>query len=173
MKREEQMKQIRETIEMVKIENDKLRVENKQLRVKLSSLKFNPGIEPKVPSYFHSAIDEFSDYPKEARGDTVKVPSAVATRLPVATRYDILDPQFWYSMALLAGVGAKKYGDFNWHKSRLVGEKSPVNHAFQHLVDYQDGNSYDHTELGGHKKFHLIACAFNCMMEFFYENKNT
>lgn len=96
----------------------------------------------------------------------------VATRVDRAIRYDILDPLFLEYMAKVADYGAKKYGDFNWHKSRLTGDKSPVNHMYKHLGSYQKNEPYDHPELGEGPEWHLIGLAFNAMMEFFYVTKD-
>ena len=93
----------------------------------------------------------------------------VAKRDPVSFRFDILDPEFLQALAAIADYGAKKYGDLNWHKSRLTGDKSPVNHMFKHLLQYQGEMKYDHPEIGSERKLHLAAVAFNAMMEFWYE----
>jgi len=92
-----------------------------------------------------------------------------AKRDPVSYRFDILYPQFIRAMARIAAYGAEKYGDFNWHKSRLIGEKGPINHLINHLTMYQDGKDYDHLEIGSEKRIHLAAIAFNAMMEYWYE----
>lgn len=95
--------------------------------------------------------------------------SQEAKRDPSGVRYDILDPNFLHALAMLASIGAKKYGDLNWQKSKLKGDKSCVNHIHSHLGSYQMELAYDHLELGNNKKYHLIAIAFNAMMEFWYE----
>jgi hypothetical protein len=92
-----------------------------------------------------------------------------AKRDPVSYRFDILDPSFLRVMAKIADYGAKKYGDLNWHKSRLTGQASPVNHIMKHLTSYAGHEPYDHPEIGNHRKMHLAAIAFNAMMEFWYE----
>ena len=92
-----------------------------------------------------------------------------AKRNPVDYRYDILDPDFLHMMAQIAHYGAVTYGDFNWHKSRLTGDKSPVNHMYKHLSRFRKGDKYDH--LDGDIRYHLAAIAFNAMMEFFYVTK--
>lgn len=91
-----------------------------------------------------------------------------AQRDSVNYRYDILDPVFLQLMAEIANYGAIKYGDFNWKKSRLTGEKSPINHIYRHLYKYRTGQTYDHCEVGTEKYIHLAAIAFNAMMEFYY-----
>src|SRR6266478_3377159 len=80
-----------------------------------------------------------------------------AKRVSHPFRYDILDPAFLEIMAMIADYGAKKYGDYNWHKSRLEGDKSPINHIYKHLKSYRINEPYDHTELGTHRKLHLVA----------------
>ena len=71
----------------------------------------------------------------------------IAKRDEVKYRYDILDFNFIELMANIAAYGAKKYGDGNWHKSRLVGEKGPLNHMLNHYKLYKDRKSYDHVEV--------------------------
>lgn len=94
----------------------------------------------------------------------------VAKRVSHPIRYDILDPEFLELMARVADYGAKKYGDFNWQKSRLEGDKSPINHIYKHLKSLRTGEQYDHQELGVHKKWHCVAIAFNAMMEFYWQS---
>lgn len=76
-------------------------------------------------------------------------------------------------MAAIADYGAKVYGEFNWHKSRLTGNKGPVNHIMKHLMQYQLSVDYDHPEIevraGAERRMHLVAIAFNAMMEWYYE----
>lgn len=84
-------------------------------------------------------------------------------------RYDIIMPEFENFMAKIGFYGAQHYGDFNWQKSRLTGNKSPINHIREHLYQYQINEPYDHPEIGIERKIHLAAIAFNAMMEFWYE----
>ena len=91
-----------------------------------------------------------------------------AKRDPAGVRYDILDPIFEELMAKIAHYGAEHYGDLNWHKSRLQGDKSPMNHIRKHITAYLKDESYDHPEVGAGKEIHLAAIAFNAMMEFWY-----
>jgi dATP/dGTP diphosphohydrolase len=91
-----------------------------------------------------------------------------ATRNEVPYRFDILDWFFIKEMAVLAFIGAKKYGDFNWKKSRLTGNSSPVNHMASHLSSYIQREEYDNPTLGSDPKNHLLAIAFNAMMEYWY-----
>jgi len=92
-----------------------------------------------------------------------------AKRNPINTRYDILYPNFEEGLAKIAKLGADKYGDFNWCKSRLTGDKSPLNHMQKHLISYKRKDVYDHKDvMGSDYKNHLLAIAFNAMMEYFY-----
>jgi hypothetical protein len=91
-----------------------------------------------------------------------------AKRDAVSYRYDILDWDFIELMAKIASYGATKYGDYNWKRSRLTGEKGAMNHLMNHYRLYQIGRSYDHKEVGTNKSIHLAAIAFNAMMEYFY-----
>jgi hypothetical protein len=70
-------------------------------------------------------------------------------------------------LAMIADVGAKKYGDRNWQKSRLDGDKSPVNHAIKHCFEYlkKEPNEY---EPDGDHRTHLVQAAFNLMMEHWW-----
>ena len=92
-----------------------------------------------------------------------------AKRNSTSFRFDIIDPNYIRMMAQIGDYGAKLYGDFNWQKSRLSGNKSPINHILKHTTAYIIGEPYDHPELGLHRKIHLAAVGFNAMMEFWYE----
>lgn len=88
-------------------------------------------------------------------------------RLPVDFRYDSINPAFLKWMAKIGSYAADKYGAWDQYKTaRLVGEKSPVNHIYEHLRQFQDGEKYDHFD--GDVRWHLVAVAYNAMMEFFY-----
>ncbi len=93
----------------------------------------------------------------------------IAKRDLTKYRYDILVASFLAAMASIGGYGANTYGDFNWHTSRLEGDKGPINHIYKHLTSYREGMPYDHLEVGMERKFHLAAIAFNAMMEWWYE----
>ncbi len=92
-----------------------------------------------------------------------------AKRNPSAYRYDVIAASFLEAMASIGAYGAITYGDFNWHKSRLEGDKGPINHIYKHLTSYREAMPYDHLEVGKDRKFHLAAIAFNAMMEWWYE----
>jgi hypothetical protein len=88
-----------------------------------------------------------------------------ASRADVPERYDLLVPEFIRQMSLLVSVGADKYGDRNWQKSRLSGGKGPVNRIHRHLGEYQLNQSSP--ELGG-PEGHLVSIAVNAMFEWWY-----
>lgn len=110
----------------------------------------------------------------ETRVDKARVVFQEAKRNPSGVRYDILIPEFLYAMAKIGAVGVQKHNEDpdkppNYQLSRLIGDRGPVNHMYEHLGNYQIGASYDHAGVGTHKKYHLAAIAFNAMMEFWYE----
>ncbi len=88
-------------------------------------------------------------------------------RVPVDFRYDAVNPTFLHWMARIGAYADKKYGAWEQYTgARLLGDKSPVNHIFDHLRKYQVGEKYDHFD--GDVRWHLVAVAYNAMMEFYY-----
>ena len=93
-----------------------------------------------------------------------------AKRVPVDYRYDALNPTFLLWMARIGAYATEKYGDWSQYThSRLVGVHSPVNHIYEHLRSYAEGIPYDHFDKD--VRWHLVAVAYNAMMEFFYYGK--
>lgn len=92
-----------------------------------------------------------------------------AQRQEIEARYDLIEPEFEKALATLMAIGGRKYGDANYKRSRLTGNRSPINHIKNHLQLYCCKREYDHPELGVESKFHLISIAANAMMEFWYE----
>jgi hypothetical protein len=91
-------------------------------------------------------------------------------RHPVAFRYDAINPSFLKRLALLAGYASEKYGSWDQYTTaRLIGEKSPYNHIHEHLRAYITNEKYDHFD--GDPSWHLVAVAYNAMMEFYYRTK--
>lgn len=90
-------------------------------------------------------------------------------RAPVSYRYDALNWDFIKLMAEIAEYADRKYkeagGVHNYTGARLVEEKSPVNHAFEHLRMFIKGELHDHFHTLKHQ---LAALAYNAMMEFYY-----
>jgi hypothetical protein len=91
-------------------------------------------------------------------------------RVPVDFRYDCINPEFLKMLAEIGHYASAKYGSWQQYASaRLVGDKSPVNHIFEHLRQYQMNEPYDHFE--GDVGRHLAAIAYNAMMEWHYLKK--
>lgn len=91
------------------------------------------------------------------------------TRHPVDYRYDALNHDFIKLLAKIASYAAGKYGSAEQYATaRLEGEKSPINHIYEHLRAYQAGEEHDHFE---DPVYHLAAIAYNCMMEALYLKK--
>lgn len=88
-------------------------------------------------------------------------------RVPVDYRYDAINPEFLKWMAKIGSYAAEKYGAWEQYRTaRLVGEKSPINHIYEHLRQFTMGEPYDHFDRN--VKWHLVAIAYNAMMEFYY-----
>jgi hypothetical protein len=88
-------------------------------------------------------------------------------RVPVDFDYACINPDFLKMLAQIGEFAKSKYGAWEQYTgARLVGEKSPINHAYEHLRQYTAGEPYDHFE--GDVSRHLAAVAYNCMMEFYF-----
>jgi hypothetical protein len=88
-------------------------------------------------------------------------------RVPVMYRYDAINPDFLHMMAEIGHYASEKYGSWDQYlAARLEGEKSPINHAYDHLRQYRRGDRYDHFD--GDPRRHLVAVAYNVMMAFAY-----
>lgn len=91
-----------------------------------------------------------------------------AVRSHTNLRYDLIPPEALIAIADVLGKGAIKYGDGNWKKNRMIGEKSPINHAMKHIVNYQAGIP---DEDGDDKNIHLKHAIVNLIFEYFYNLK--
>jgi hypothetical protein len=90
-------------------------------------------------------------------------------RAPVTFRWDALNWDFLKMLADIAHYAAGKYGSAEQYAAaRLEGEKSPINHIYEHLRQYQAGEPHDHF---GDPRYHLAAIAYNASMEFFAHTK--
>jgi hypothetical protein len=90
-------------------------------------------------------------------------------RQPVDFRYDALNWDFIKLLAQIAHYAAGKYGAAEQYTgARLTEDKSPINHIYEHLRQYQTGENHDHF---GDPAFHLAAIAYNAMMEFYYHDR--
>jgi hypothetical protein len=91
-------------------------------------------------------------------------------RHPVDFDYNAINPDFLHRMARIAAYAAEKYGSWEQYRdARLRGDKSPINHIFGHLKAFRLGERYDRFD--GDPRWHLVAVAYNCMMEYFYVTK--
>lgn len=90
-----------------------------------------------------------------------------AKREPVDYRHDALYPEFLNFMARMAGYAGLKYSNpLQYLGSRLKGPDGPINHAKNHIGEFQLGKPHDH--FGADIRWHLVAAAYNLMMEFIY-----
>lgn len=108
----------------------------------------------------------------EEIGELKQLPTAKpveAKREPVPYLYNSLNWDFIKEMARVATYAAKKYGTAEQYtESRLVGDKSPINHIPEHLRQYVTGEVHDHFHT---LEAHLVVIAYNAMMEFYYLRK--
>jgi hypothetical protein len=117
-----------------------------------------------------TAYDELDKVRAEFAKQTAdggKLQPAEVRRDPVAFRYDAVLPGFMKQLAELGHHASEKYGSWEQYlNARLTGEKSPVNHIYDHLRAYAEGEPYDHFE--GDVSRHLVAVAYNALMEWAY-----
>jgi hypothetical protein len=91
-------------------------------------------------------------------------------RVPVDFRYDAVNPDFLLALAKIGSYASEKYGSWSQYTgARLLGDKDPVNHIYEHLRQYQMNEGYDHFD--GDVRWHLVAVAYNAMMSFWYHSK--
>ena len=127
---------------------------------------------PLIPSVDDVAVarpDAVPEVPVSvATADPIAVSEPkVAKRQPVDFQYHRLNWDFIKLMAQIANYADGKYGSAgHYTNSRLVGEKSPVNHIIEHVRQYLTHEPHDH--FGRDHSFHLAAIAYNAMMEFYY-----
>jgi hypothetical protein len=106
---------------------------------------------------------------QEVLDDLSKPEAGKVKRVPVDFDYSALNPGFIKGLARIAGYAAGKYGSaLQYTNARLVGEKSPINHAKEHIDLYVCGKPHDRF---GSPKWHLVAAAYNLGMEYFYFEK--
>lgn len=88
-------------------------------------------------------------------------------RVPVDFRHDAVNPEFLQFMARIGGYAQSKYGDpMQYLKSRMTADRGPINHARNHIGEYQMNVAHDH--FGADPRWQLAAAAYNLMMEFTY-----
>ena len=87
-------------------------------------------------------------------------------RVPVNFRWDALNWDFIKLLSEIAHYAAGKYGAAEQYANgRLEGEKSPINHMYEHLREFQAGVLHDHF---GTMEHQLAAVAYGAMMEYLY-----
>jgi dATP/dGTP diphosphohydrolase, N-terminal len=90
-------------------------------------------------------------------------------RVPVDYIYTALNPDFLKALARIAKYAEEKYGSWSQYTAaRLEGDKSCINHIYEHLRQYQLGEPHDKF---GDLKMQLAAVAYNAMMEWHYLEK--
>jgi len=120
-----------------------------------------PEEQPTTPSVRDAALEAMQKKRQPIMSDNQP------KRDPVQFDYTALNWTFLRRVARIPLHAAEKYGSWDQYKdARLVGEKSPINHALDHLAKYMNGEPYDRWD--GAVDWHLVAAAYNCMMEFFY-----
>ena len=96
--------------------------------------------------------------------------------LTSASRYEFLSPEFLELMNEIGRYGEEKYGADSFHARAQTGDRSRgsllrtqkeqiLNHARQHITDYENGILHDHFGTPEHQ---LAAVAFNLLMEFYF-----
>ena len=90
--------------------------------------------------------------------------------------YKFLNPDFLELMNEIGRYGEEKYGADSFHARAKTGDHSRgsllrtqkeqiLNHARQHITDYENGILHDHFDDLNHQ---LAAAAFNLLMEFYF-----
>jgi len=87
-------------------------------------------------------------------------------REEVGFKFQFLNWDFLRDMARICKYAEEKYGSTDQYcDGPLEGDKAPTNHICDHLADYLTGKPHDKF---GDRRFHLVAIAYNAMMEYFY-----
>lgn len=108
---------------------------------------------------------------------SIEIQEGGGKRIPVDFRFDLVNPEFVAAMAKIAHHGSTRYdatpnqewGQLNYQLDRLVGEKSPLNHALHHICQFMMGIRYDRYD--GNKSWHLVAAAYNLSMLYYHARK--
>ncbi len=87
-------------------------------------------------------------------------------RKPVEYLFQSLNFACLRNLTRIAQYSTEKYGSFDQYvDGPLHGEKSPINHAMNHIAEYCEGKLHDHF---GDRKMQLVAAMYNLMMEYKY-----
>lgn len=91
-------------------------------------------------------------------------------RQAVDYRHDAVYPEFLQFLAEIGGYAGNKYGDpLQYLNQRMLKDRGPINHARNHIGEYQMGVAHDH--FGPDPRWQLAAAAYNLMMEFVYVSR--
>lgn len=139
---------------------DFCKIEHCQGDAVVSELCFSHAWERGIlPNGTGRGILMMRDAQQNGQGEAVK-------RQPVSYRWDGLNWDFIKGMAQIAYYADSKYGSSEQYtQGRLEKDKSPINHAYEHLRAYQTGELHDHFKS---REAQLWAIAYNAMMEFYY-----
>jgi hypothetical protein len=101
---------------------------------------------------------------------TQEPPRIVANEYPIENagrknddgklRYDLIPPRALEALAYVYTIGAKKYGDYNWHKGMSWGRI--ISAMFRHIAAWLMGCSKDPHD-GQHPLASVAWCAFTLM----------
>lgn len=97
------------------------------------------------------------------------VPSDEPTRNATGMRFDLIPGDVMAQVARVFAEGAEKYGDNNWRKGRMIGDKDPINHALKHINLYNAGVPDDEDPDGTDREVHLRNAIVNLMFELHYQ----
>jgi hypothetical protein len=107
---------------------------------------------------------------RKSKPKVVRVPVIKVTRVPVNFNYTGLNWDFVKLMAEIPPYADEKYTSWaQYTKARLEGEKSPINHLIEHARQYMASEPYDKFDRDVGR--HLVAIAYNAMMEWYYLQK--
>lgn len=88
-----------------------------------------------------------------------------AKRNSIDLRFDLIPHEAMIAIAEVLAKGAVKYGEHNWEKSRLSGDKSCINHALKHITYYQGKIPDDESD---DLNIHLKHAIVNLIFEYCY-----
>ncbi len=135
------------------------------------ALKQQQAAQAQAKEAQHGSLSGLTGSSSSVHDSDRKQPAeTLAKREYVAFNYNGLEADFLHAMAEITSYADVKYeafgGSENYKKSRLSGPHSPINHIYGHLKAYRLGQAYDHFD--GEAKRHLVAIAYNAMMEYYY-----
>jgi hypothetical protein len=122
--------------------------------------------EPKTtPSVRNAALEGM-----QRKRAPIVTEEAKVKRVPVDYDYQGLNLTYLKWMAKIVKYADEKYGAWSQYtKAELTGDKSPLNHIYEHMRQYQEGEPYDHFD--GDPRWHLVAVGYNAMMSFYQHTR--